>query len=40
MSRAIWLIPASLVVGAVAGPALIHGAVWVVAVWAALLGAL
>ena len=40
MTRAFWLIPVSLAAGALIGPALIHGAVWVLAVWAALLGAL
>ena len=40
MTRAFWLIPASLAAGAIIGPALVHAAVWVVCVWAALAGAL
>ena len=40
MTRALWLIPAALVAGAIIGPALVHAAVWVVCVYAALAGVL
>ena len=40
MTRAIWLVPAALIAGAIIGPALVHAAVWVVCVYAALAGAL
>ena len=40
MTRAFWMIPAALVAGAIIGPALVHAAVWVVCVYAAMADAI
>jgi hypothetical protein len=40
MTRALWIILATLVAGAIIGPVLIYAAVWVVCVYAALAGVL